>query len=152
MSNDISVNPKKILGGRIKALRAHLGLTLEAFADPLSVKGASVNDYEHGRAKASEAIIREMETHYRLNRVWYETGEGDMLKSAADTSDEQSYPPGKSKYHQLTDAIVKDAPPDFMALSPRIRRMIEEMKKMTDEEQDEELRRVIMENLGKGRY
>ncbi len=80
MSNEKLVETKKILGGRIKELRGHYGLTLEAFAAPLSIKGPSVNDYEHGRARASESVIRELETHYRLNRNWYDSGEGNMLR------------------------------------------------------------------------
>ncbi len=80
--------PKKIYGERIRSFRKYLGLTLERFAQPLSIKGNSVSDYERGKARASEAVLRELEMYYQLNRVWYETGEGEMRLPITGTSGE----------------------------------------------------------------
>jgi transcriptional regulator with XRE-family HTH domain len=79
MSKKISDEMKISLGKRIKELREQLGLTLDCFAKPLTIQGKSVNNYERGKAKASDGVLEQIERHYRLNRNWYETGEGEML-------------------------------------------------------------------------
>lgn len=91
MTSKLLDEPKKIFGERIRLFRKHLGLTLERFAQPLSIKGNTVSDYERGKARASEAVLRELETHYQINRVWYETGEGAMRLPITGTSQEQSH-------------------------------------------------------------
>lgn len=72
---------KTIKGGRIRSLRERLGLTLKAFSGPLSVGLGTVNNYEHGLASPSEAVLRQLETAYMMNRNWFETGEGEMILS-----------------------------------------------------------------------
>lgn len=78
----ISSEQKKVYGDRIRALRIYKGLNLERFAEPLSVGFKAVSSYENGNAVASEAIVRELERIYLMNRDWYETGEGKMLREA----------------------------------------------------------------------
>ncbi len=68
-------------GERIKSLRERLGLTLKVFSEPLSVGLGTVNNYEHGIASPSEAVLRQLETIYMMNRNWFETGEGEMILS-----------------------------------------------------------------------
>ncbi|CAB4211787.1 HTH_XRE domain containing protein [uncultured Caudovirales phage] len=95
---------KKISGDRIRAFRKMKRLTLEKFAEPLSIKYGTVSDYERGKALASESVIREIEQHYRLNRKWYETGEGEMLLPA----DPDPYPNGADKWKRHVNQIPQD--------------------------------------------
>ncbi len=88
MASEMYDESKNIAGNRIRTFRKHLGLTLEKFAQPLSIKGTTVSSYERGKARASEAVVRELEAHYQLNRVWYETGEGAMRLPITGTSNE----------------------------------------------------------------
>jgi transcriptional regulator with XRE-family HTH domain len=79
IKDKISDEKKKVYGDRIRALRNRKGLKLEKFSEPLSVGFKTVSSYENGNAVASEAIVRELERIYLMNRNWYETGEGEML-------------------------------------------------------------------------
>lgn len=79
IKNKISDEQKIVLGERIRALRENTGLKLHEFAEPLSIQGTTVSNYENGNAAASPAIVKELEQIYLMNRNWYETGQGPML-------------------------------------------------------------------------
>lgn len=112
----IMVDPKKIHGERIKLFRKMLGLTLDKFAEPLSIKLGTVSDYERGKALASESVIREIEMYYRMNRNWYETGEGQMILPP------DPYPHGTDKFKQYAAAAQQQRISEQLTgYSPEIR-------------------------------
>lgn len=127
--------PKKIFGERMRVFRKHLGLTLEAFAKPLSIKGNTVSDYERGKARASEAVLRELEMHYQLNRTWYETGEGAMRLPITGTSHESLHLGEKAV--GIVGPEVIEPPTTFP--TPLHQMFWETVLKLTEDEMLEEL-------------
>lgn len=78
------------VGEKIKALRMASKLTQEAFAEPLGIKKSHISAIESGKKSASETILILVRLHYRVNPIWWETGEGEifMKRSRAYDSDQ----------------------------------------------------------------
>lgn len=99
-----------------------------------------------------------------ISKEWLETGEGEMLIKPA------GYPHGIDKFHKFSEQLPTVAGGDDPALTPNPEHMtleqklqwlgfgtkdirqIQEWTKLTEEEQDEELKRLCMQNIEKGRY
>jgi transcriptional regulator with XRE-family HTH domain len=71
----------KFFGPALRKARISLGLTQAKFAESLSISGSYISNLEKGEANPSEAVIRELVRTFRINRVFLETGEGEMFQN-----------------------------------------------------------------------
>lgn len=79
MSNEIIGKNENIFGSSVRMARKSLGLTQGDFSKPLSISGSYVSDIEKGKAIPSEAVVREIASHYRISRDFMFTGSGPMF-------------------------------------------------------------------------
>jgi transcriptional regulator with XRE-family HTH domain len=67
------------IGERVKVLRTSLDMTQQAFADKLGIKRGTIANYELGRNEPIDAVITLICREFKVNRIWLETGEGEMF-------------------------------------------------------------------------
>lgn len=65
---------------RIKELRKSLGLSQEAFAERLGLKGSAVSHLESGRRNITNQNIIAICREFGVNEEWLRTGSGDMFE------------------------------------------------------------------------
>lgn len=65
---------------RIKELRKTLGLSQEAFAERLGLKGSAVSHLESGRRNITNQNIVAICREFGVNEEWLRTGSGDMFE------------------------------------------------------------------------
>lgn len=65
---------------RIKELRKTLGLSQEAFADKIGIKGSAVSHLESGRRNITNQNINAICREFGVNEEWLRTGSGDMFE------------------------------------------------------------------------
>ena len=65
---------------RIKQVRTSAQATQEEFAGKIGISKSSVSLLESGRNNPSEQTIRAICEHYNVDRLWLETGKGEMLR------------------------------------------------------------------------
>lgn len=65
---------------RIKELRKSLGLSQEAFAERLGLKGSAVSHLESGRRNITNQNIVAICREFGVNEEWLRTGSGDMFE------------------------------------------------------------------------
>lgn len=65
---------------RIKELRKTLGLSQEAFAERLGLKGSAVSLVECGRRNVTTQNINAICREFGVNEEWLRTGSGDMFE------------------------------------------------------------------------
>lgn len=71
---------------RIKQIRKSLDLTQKAFAERIGMKGNTIATYEMGRANPSDATINHICKEFKVNEMWFRTGEGEMFAPAPVTA------------------------------------------------------------------
>lgn len=64
---------------RIKAVREHYHLTMEAFGARIGIKKSSVSLLESGKNDPSERTIKSICREFNVNEIWLRTGDGDMF-------------------------------------------------------------------------
>lgn len=64
---------------RIKAIRDHFGLTLEAFGSKIGITRSAVSNIEKGRSNPSEQVLIAICREFNVNEQWLRTGDGEML-------------------------------------------------------------------------
>ena len=69
------------IAGRLKAVRAALGLSQRKFAKGLYVSQSYFGDVELGNRRMSDRIIHLISTNYKVSKEWLKTGEGEMFLS-----------------------------------------------------------------------
>lgn len=65
---------------RIKELRKALGLSQEAFADRIGLKGSALSHLENGRRNITNQNIVSICREFGVNEEWLRTGSGDMFE------------------------------------------------------------------------
>lgn len=65
---------------RIKELRKALGLSQEAFADRIGLKGSAVSHLEIGRRNITTQNITAICREFGVNEEWLRTGAGNMFE------------------------------------------------------------------------
>ena len=65
---------------RIKELRKTLGLSQEAFAERLGLKGSAVSHLESGRRNVTTQNINAICREFGVNEEWLRTGNGSMFE------------------------------------------------------------------------
>ena len=67
------------IGKRIKQIRKEFNLTQEKFADRIHTSRSNLGNIETDTFMVQERIIFEICREFDVNRVWLETGEGEMF-------------------------------------------------------------------------
>ena len=88
---------------RIKELRKQLNLTQTEFGDRLHVSRGVINNIDQNIVEPKPLFIDNVAATFNVNRLWLETGEGEML---ADMSREE-------KIGRLIADILDDSPESF---------------------------------------
>lgn len=68
-------------GERIKLIRKDLGLTQEAFGEPLGISKGHISDVEKGKKNLSTSAIELLKVRFAINEHWWQTGEGPVFQA-----------------------------------------------------------------------
>jgi transcriptional regulator with XRE-family HTH domain len=77
------------LDNRMFLIRKALGLSQEGFGEKVGLSGSGVSKIESGDRGASESVKKLLYSAYNVNKVWFETGVGEMFNENSD--DELAY-------------------------------------------------------------
>lgn len=156
MSNKKITSSDNIFGASLRLVRKALKLTQVEFAEPLSITGSYVSNIEKGQATPSEAVVREIIGHYLINRNYLKTGDGEMFTADyAVTAKEFATPTvmgGEVPFFPNPTHMTLEQKLNWMGFKTKDIRQIQEWSKLSEEEQDEELKRLCMQNIEKGRF
>ena len=64
---------------RLKTLRKSLGLTQAEFAEKIGTKQTTIGNYEIGRNKPIDPVVRMICRTFDVSETWLRTGEGEMF-------------------------------------------------------------------------
>ena len=64
---------------RIKVLRESLALSQREFGEKIGVSRDVISNIEYGRVKPKELLLAHICQVYGVNRLWLNTGEGEMF-------------------------------------------------------------------------
>lgn len=103
---------------RLKNLRKKLNITQQEFADKIGIKRNSYANYETGRNKPIDAIIKSICREFNVNEEWLRNGTGEMFNKET-TFSLDDY----AKNNNLTD-MEKKLIVGFMGLDPEIREAV----------------------------
>ena len=117
------------MNSRIKQLRKHLDLTLDAFGSKLGVTRGAVSNIENGRSNPSDQLILSICREFRVNEEWRRTGVGEMFLQSTRTqqiadfvSDALAeYPDGDRSV--IISTLAQLDPEDWQALARIIRKL-----------------------------
>jgi len=76
-----------------REVRRGLGLTVRAFAKPLSISPSYVSAIEKGKRKPSATLTSLMVSFYGVNEEWLHTGQGTMFAQGLGWSQENQAQP-----------------------------------------------------------
>ena len=119
---------------RIKKVRLNAGATQEEFANKIGISKSSVSLLESGRNNPSEQTIRAICDQYNINRIWLETGNGEMPKNF---SREEELATMMSKLldcepsfkHRLISVLLRMDEGEWEMLERKANELLEEIKK-----------------------
>ncbi len=103
---------------RLKKLRKKLNITQQKFADKIGIKRNSYANYETGRNKPIDAIIKSICREFNVNEEWLRNGTGEMFNEKT-TFSLDDY----AKNNNLTE-MEKKLIVGFMGLEPEIREAV----------------------------
>lgn len=69
-------------GKKFAAIRKALHLNQAEFAEPLGVGFKQISAIENGRVQPSSSVMELLFLKYLVNRLWWDTGEGEMFTDA----------------------------------------------------------------------
>lgn len=69
---------------RIRELRKHLNLTMEAFGGRIGVSKSTISNIENGNREATEHMIKSICREFGADYMWLTTGEGEMFVESDD--------------------------------------------------------------------
>lgn len=119
---------------RIKMIRINANMTQEEFAERIGIGKSSVSLLESGRNNPSEQTLRAICEQFRVNRIWIETGNGEMYKSTS-REDELSSMMGRlldcepSFKHRLISVLLRMDESEWEMLERKANELLEEIKK-----------------------
>ena len=117
---------------RLKKLRKKLDITQQEFADRIGINRHYFANYETGRNKPIDAIIKSICREFNVNEEWLRTGIGEMFIEE-DFFSLDDY----AKSNNLTD-IEKKLILGFMKLDPKVREAVYSVFKNAFSEQNPE--------------
>lgn len=121
------------MNNRIKEVRKSLALTQEAFAERIGMKRNSVAMLESGGRTPSELAITAICREFGVNRIWLETGAGEMFVER--TRDEELahffadlLKDDPSFKHRLISVLARTSEAEWELIEQFALRLMEEMK------------------------
>ena len=72
---------------RVRLLRKHLNLTLDAFGQRIGITMAAVSNIENGRSNPSNQVVLSICREFHVNEHWLRTGEGEMMEQINEDQD-----------------------------------------------------------------
>lgn len=69
---------------RIRELRKHLNLTMEAFGSRIGVSKSTISNIENGNREATEHMIKSICREFGADYMWLTTGDGEMFVESDD--------------------------------------------------------------------
>lgn len=119
---------------RIKEIRQSENMSLVKFASKIGISDSAVKKLETGENNPSEQTIRAICSEFGINRVWLETGEGEMRKPIsreeelaelfADLLRDQP-----DFRHRLLTVLLRSTPEEWDVIERKARELLEEMEK-----------------------
>lgn len=73
------------IGDRIREIRKNMKRSQESFGDQIGISGAAVSKLESGINTPTAQTIKSICSTYNVNKMWLETGEGEIY----DTEDDE---------------------------------------------------------------
>lgn len=102
---------------RLIKLRRSMGLSQEAFSEPLNLSRTAIASYEKGHRPLTDRTVADICRVYGVNEEWLRYGDGDMLKDAESREAELSSFVAKSI--NSDDEWLKTCAVRFFKLSPQ---------------------------------
>lgn len=122
------------MNDRIKKIRQSVDLTQEGFGKRIGISKSSVQKLESGENNPSEQTIRAICSEFGINRLWLETGEGEMRKPIsreeelaelfADLLRDQP-----DFRHRLLTVLLRSTPEEWDVIERKARELLAEMEK-----------------------
>lgn len=119
---------------RIKEIRQSENMSLVKFASKIGISDSAVKKLETGENNPSEQTIRAICSEFGINRLWLETGEGEMRKPVtreeelaelfADLLKDQP-----DFRHRLLTVLLRSTPEEWEIIERKARELVEEMQK-----------------------
>ena len=69
---------------RIREVRKHLNLTMEAFGSRIGVSKSTISNIENGNREATEHMIKSICREFGADYMWLTSGEGEMFVESDD--------------------------------------------------------------------
>lgn len=69
---------------RIRELRKHLNLTMEAFGSRIGVSKSTISNIENGNREATEHMVKSICREFGADYMWLTSGEGEMFVESDD--------------------------------------------------------------------
>lgn len=116
---------------RLKFLRETIGLNREEFAKSVNVSGAYIGQLESGKKKnPSKLFLDSVHQKYKINLVWFSSGNGEMYQERAVTSyeDETTYHAPYQEDPQIREMISIMHDLDKSAKADLLRQARKELK------------------------
>lgn len=122
------------MNDRIKLVRELSNLSRVKFADRIGISESGCRKLESGENNPSEQTIRAICSEFGINRVWLETGEGEMRKPIsreeelaelfADLLRDQP-----DFRHRLLTVLLRSTPEEWDVIERKARELLAEMEK-----------------------
>lgn len=119
---------------RIKEIRQSENMSLVKFASKIGISDSAVKKLETGENNPSEQTIRAICSEFGINRLWLETGEGEMRKPIsreeelaelfADLLRDQP-----DFRHRLLTVLLRSTPEEWDVIERKARELLAEMEK-----------------------
>lgn len=112
----------------------------------------------NNKVSLNERFIKSVCKEYSINEIWVGTGEGEMFNQVMLHTSSCGIVVGGSATVETTSAAVDPSAMtleqklDWIGFGKRDKRFILEFAKLTEEEQEVELKRLLLDNIDKGRY
>lgn len=119
---------------RIKEIQKDSGLTQTQFAERIGISRTALQKLQSGENNPAERTIRAICSEFGINRVWLETGEGEMRKPVtreeelaelfADLLKDQP-----DFRHRLLTVMLRSTPEEWDVIERKARELLAEMEK-----------------------
>lgn len=122
------------MNDRIKKIRQSVDLTQEGFGKRIGISKSSVQKLESGENNPSEQTIRAICSEFGINRLWLETGEGEMRKPISREEELAELFADLLKdqpdfRHRLLTVLLRSTPEEWDVIERKARELLAEMEK-----------------------
>lgn len=119
---------------RIKEIRQSENMSLVKFASKIGISDSAVKKLETGENNPSEQTIRAICSEFGINRLWLETGEGEMRKPISREEELAELFADLLKdqpdfRHRLLTVLLRSTPEEWDVIERKARELLAEMEK-----------------------